>query len=132
MGWSKRHDISASDFEVSTLIIHTWITNVSKSRKNIKPEDIPWSAIQRLVSEVVYGGKIDQECDVELLQLLVKEYLNPCMFDVGYELGGIAVPTGIDYPSFENWARKVGSTVEMIQVPPKAEEIVTRTKGNDD
>jgi dynein heavy chain 1, cytosolic len=129
MGWSKWYDISAADFEVSTRMIHKTLTMPTlKSRTNINLEEIPWDTIQSLVGDVVYGGKMDQVCDVSLLQILVKEYLNPRVFDSEYKLSGVTVPTGIEYSIFEKWAQvDHPSSVEMIQVAPRAEDIVRRT-----
>lgn len=48
------------------IIIHrysTCICNYFQGRTNLPPEKVPWDAIKTLLSQCIYGGKIDNEFD---------------------------------------------------------------------
>ena len=39
-----------------------------QGRTNLPPEKVPWDALRTLMSECIYGGKIDNEFDQVCLQ----------------------------------------------------------------
>ena len=39
-----------------------------QGRTNLPPEKVPWDALRTLMSECIYGGKIDNEFDQVRLQ----------------------------------------------------------------
>lgn len=41
----------------------TCICNYFQGRTNLPPEKVPWDAIKTLLSQCIYGGKIDNEFD---------------------------------------------------------------------
>ena len=47
--------------------IDQWLDIVGRGRANIAPEQIPWEAIGTLLSQAIYGGKMDNPFDQRLL-----------------------------------------------------------------
>lgn len=41
----------------------TWIDTTALNRANLPPEKIPWDALVTLLSQSIYGGKIDNDFD---------------------------------------------------------------------
>jgi len=44
---------------------------MGKGREAVDPDKIPWDALRTIVSESVFGGKIDNDFDHKILQSLV-------------------------------------------------------------
>ena len=61
---------------------------------NVAPEKIPWEAMKSLISQSVYGGKIDNEFDDKILKSLVNQFFSPNCFDISFPL--FTAPKGSD------------------------------------
>ncbi|KNE70419.1 hypothetical protein AMAG_14553, partial [Allomyces macrogynus ATCC 38327] len=66
LGWSKTYEFNDADMECALFTL---------DECNLSPDKIPWAAIQTLVKESVYGGKIDVEFDQYLLHSFVDQLL---------------------------------------------------------
>merc|ERR1712054_169054 len=53
---------------------------------NITETDIPWHAIRTLISQSIYGGRIDNPMDQKLIDSILVNLLNPTSFKVGFKL----------------------------------------------
>jgi len=67
IGWSKAYEFNESDQRCTLNCIDEWIDSMGKGRTNIDPDKIPWDALRTLISESVFGGKIDNEFDNKIL-----------------------------------------------------------------
>ena len=47
---------------------------------NIDPKNIPWDAIRTLLSEAIYGGKVDNEYDQKILTSMTMQFFTPECF----------------------------------------------------
>ena len=63
LGWSKRYEFNESDLKCACDTLDVWIDSVSMGRTNLPPEKVPWDAIQTLMAQCIYGGKIDNDFD---------------------------------------------------------------------
>lgn len=43
--------------------LDTWIDSVAQGRTNLPPDKLPWSAFKTLLSQCIYGGRIDNDFD---------------------------------------------------------------------
>lgn len=86
LGWSKRYEFSEADFQRTVGTIRSWVRIVAKDKQHVAPQDLPWRAIHRLVSETVYGGRIDNPFDQTLLETFCDSYFGPQIFDAGFSL----------------------------------------------
>ena len=71
IGWSKYYEFNESDQRCALEAIDEWINIYSKDRTNIPPKQIPWDAIRTIIHQSMYGGKIDNEYDMKILESLV-------------------------------------------------------------
>ncbi len=86
IGWSKFYEFNESDQKCSLDAIDEWLDIYGKNKQNIDPSKIPWDAIRTIISQSMYGGKIDNEYDLKILESLVKLYFNEKCFDNNYPL----------------------------------------------
>jgi dynein heavy chain 1 len=59
LGWSKTYEFNESDLKCGLDTIDVWTDSVAMGRTNLPPNKLPFNAIYTLLSECVYGGKID-------------------------------------------------------------------------
>jgi dynein heavy chain 1 len=62
------------------------VDTISKGRSNIAPESIPWDALQQLLTQSLYGGKVDNDYDSKILQSFVEHLFNEKAYDLQYPL----------------------------------------------
>ena len=43
--------------------LDTWLDSVAQGRTNLPPDKVPWSACKTLLSQCIYGGRIDNDFD---------------------------------------------------------------------
>ncbi|CAK0878751.1 unnamed protein product [Prorocentrum cordatum] len=74
VGFSKKYEFSDADQTCGRDIIDAWVDSVSQGGKvsNISPDKIPWDAIQSILGEAIYGGRIDNEFDHMVLKSFIK------------------------------------------------------------
>lgn len=57
-----------------------------QGRTNLPPEKVPWDALATLMSQCIYGGKIDNEFDQRLLASFLSNLFTPSSFDPEFQL----------------------------------------------
>lgn len=67
---------------------------MGKDRTNIDPNKIPWDALRTLMSQSIFGGKIDNDFDNKILTSLVNQFFRPESFNLNFPL--FQVPAGSD------------------------------------
>ena len=82
LGWSKSYEFNESDLKVACDMLDTWIDATSLGRTNLPPDRVPWKAILTLLSQCIYGGKIDNEFDQRLLLSFLEKLFNAKCFEV--------------------------------------------------
>jgi dynein heavy chain 1 len=133
-----------NQYECCSVIIDTWIESVAQSRTNINPRNIPWDMIRTLVTEM-YGGKIDDEEDFQILTSLVNNFLRPAAFDDEFDIvkaiqpapesgSGEAVvaseklilPSGIGWKDFMDWVNNLPEREPptYLGLPANAEKLL--------
>ena len=86
LGWSKKYEFNESDLRVACDMLDTWVDNTSMGRTNLPPQKVPWKAMKTLLSQCIYGGKIDNEFDQKLLDAFLSKLFNEKCFDHDYNL----------------------------------------------
>ena len=76
----NRYEFNDSDLRCACDTIDTWVDQVGKGRDNIPPEKMPWNAIRTLISQAVYGGRIDNEFDQRLLNTYLERMFTVARF----------------------------------------------------
>lgn len=57
-----------------------------QGRTNLPPEKVPWDALVKLLSQSIYGGKIDNDFDQRLLLSFLSKLFTPRSFETDFAL----------------------------------------------
>ncbi len=60
----------------------------TQGRTNLSPDKVPWSALRTLLSQCIYGGRIDNEFDQRLLDSFVNRLFTVKSFESEFALMG--------------------------------------------
>ncbi|OII74519.1 dynein heavy chain [Cryptosporidium ubiquitum] len=146
LGWTKFYDFSEADLQCCINIVNQWtITNTSGD-----PDQIPWEAVRKLVSQVGYGGRLDNIVDKQILHILIDEILSSRSFEDGSQLISctsnwnnlfrsdqikpnilIAPDTCKKVENYLDWVEKLGNTnwPTWLGLSPLAENVILAQKG---
>ena len=58
-----RYEFNESDLRMACDTLDTWLDAVAQGRTNLPPDKVPWSAFRTLLSQCIYGGRIDNDFD---------------------------------------------------------------------
>jgi dynein heavy chain 1 len=72
LGWNKKYEFNDSDFWFSKEVGMSWIDAIAVGRTHLRDDEIPWKAIQFLISNCVYGGKVDGISDQRMLSAIAR------------------------------------------------------------
>ncbi|KAK6191509.1 hypothetical protein SNE40_003176 [Patella caerulea] len=142
LGWAKKYEFTESDLRVACDMLDTWIDSVAMGRTNLPPEKVPWDAIRTLLSQCIYGGKIDNEFDQRLLSTFVNKLFTPKSFEGEFVLvanidgqagKNITMPDGVRREQFVSFVDKMEDrqTPSWLGLPNNAEKVLLTTLGSD-
>ncbi|KAK4683210.1 dynein heavy chain [Podospora pseudoanserina] len=134
LGWKGFWEFNDADYECSAFVIDTWIDVAAQNRTNIAPTNIPWDMIRYLITET-YGGKIDDEGDMNMLRQIVSTFLTPAAFDIGHKLvegtpetgsEELVVPSGTSLQEFMGWIQRLPEREPptYLGLPANAEKLL--------
>ncbi|RMX44013.1 hypothetical protein pdam_00012965 [Pocillopora damicornis] len=142
LGWSKRYEFSESDLRVACDTLDTWLDAIAQGRTNLPPNKVPWDALQALLSQAIYGGRIDNDFDQRLMTSFVTRLFTvssfesdfPLVLDVDGEKGKkIVMPEGIRREQFLQWTEALpdAQSPSWLGLPNNAEKVLLTTQGQD-
>lgn len=115
-----------------------------QGRTNLPPEKVPWDALVTLLSQSIYGGKIDNDFDQRLLHSFLIKLFTPRSFESDFALvanidggpGGnrhITMPDGTRRDHFLKWIESLADrqTPSWLGLPNNAEKVLLTTRGTD-
>jgi len=155
IGWSKAYEFNQSDQRCVLDCIDEWVDSIGHGREAIDPDTIPWDALRTLVSQSIFGGKIDNDFDQKILQSLVEYFFRRETFDVDYPLftaeedspaQPLVIPDYKCYQDFLGWTKQLPNVespawsglpmnVEKLNRIRQAESLIASTRllqGTDD
>ncbi|CEP21047.1 unnamed protein product [Cyberlindnera jadinii] len=110
---SKNYHFDDSDFEGALFVIDRWFETVYPGRTSVSPEKIDWLAIQTLVTDIIYGGKVTSTTDLHYLKCLGEKLLTMGAFEDSFNMieNDITSPSGLrllqpqekSLESYEDW-----------------------------
>lgn len=131
LGWSKSYEFNESDLRCGLDTIDVWIDTVAMGRTNLPPNKVPFSAIFTLLSECVYGGKIDNAFDRRLLNTFLKQLFSITSFENDFKLVidesfQLGMPDGVKRENFVEWVEnlKHQQTPSWLGLPNSAEKVL--------
>ncbi|XP_076442165.1 cytoplasmic dynein 1 heavy chain 1-like isoform X5 [Babylonia areolata] len=142
LGWAKKYEFTESDLKVACDMLDTWIDSVAMGRTNLPPEKVPWEALRTLLSQCIYGGKIDNDFDQRLLNTFVNKLFTPESFDSSFvlvrnvdDISGkhIGMPEGVRREQFVQFVDSMEGpqTPSWLGLPNNAEKVLLTTLGGD-
>ena len=79
-GWSKKYEFAEGDLISSINTIDSLLAQMEFG-ENIPVDKIPFQRIRNIISNNIYGGKIDNEFDQLILQSIIEEFFHQEAFD---------------------------------------------------
>ncbi|KPJ13509.1 Dynein heavy chain, cytoplasmic, partial [Papilio machaon] len=144
LGWAKYYEFNESDLRVACDTLDTWIDATAMGRTNLPPEKVPWEALVTLLSQCIYGGKIDNLFDQRLLHSFLCKLFTPKSFEADFALVAnvdgasgnqrhITMPDGNRRDHFLKWIEDLSDrqTPSWLGLPNNAEKVLLTTQGSD-
>lgn len=141
LGWAKHYEFNESDLRVACDTLDTWIEATAMGRTNLPPEKVPWDALVTLLSQCIYGGKIDNDFDQRLLASFLSKLFTPRSFEGDFALVAnvdgaqrhITMPDGTRRDHFLKWIESLTDrqTPSWLGLPNNAEKVLLTTRGTD-
>ncbi|KAK9478362.1 dynein heavy chain, N-terminal region 1-domain-containing protein [Lipomyces japonicus] len=109
IGWHNKYEFNNADFEFGWVVIDKWIDSDAQGRSNLAPELVAWTAIKRVMTEIVYGGQVDDVHDREILKQLGDRVFTEKVYGYGYRLTAddvqpvVEVPEGSSADAMLDW-----------------------------
>lgn len=76
LGWTKRYEFNEADANCALDVIDQWVDELAGPRAHINPIDLPWQALRTLLSQSLYGGRIDHLFDQSALDSFIEQIFN--------------------------------------------------------
>jgi len=122
-GWSRKYEFTQADALAALDVVEDWIEREGgRDRKqpskdwHISPEDIPWAAIQSLLGQSVYGGKVENIVDQAVLESFISDFFRPACFDMDFPLVSdltVSLPEG-DAARRGGWEGREGRRADYL------------------
>lgn len=117
IGFHNRYDFSVADFKAACYVVEKQMLAFGK-RSNVAPGAIPWETIRYMISEITYGGKVNDDDDLQYLVALSHRLFQPAAFDLGFELvTGLSVPEGRqNVAEYLEWATQLPEQAPLLWI----------------
>ena len=113
-GWSEKYELTEADATHALDVIDALIKDMGADPSTLDPEKLPWDAIRSTLRKGVFGGRVTQEIDQEVLDKLVNSLFVPESFDLGFQLvpnvaGAPTLPEGTSRDDCFGWISSLSS-----------------------
>ncbi|KAL3112905.1 hypothetical protein niasHT_015611 [Heterodera trifolii] len=140
LGWANSYEFTDADFRVACDTLDSTVDMVAQNRANVKPDKLPWLALRTLLSQCIYGGKIDNDFDQVLLDTLLDKLFTSNSFDADFilieNIGGNALNMPDETNSKDgliNWVINIKALQKpnWIGLPNNAEKVLIAERGQE-
>ncbi|KAL8455832.1 hypothetical protein Emag_000406 [Eimeria magna] len=94
VGWCKQYEFSVADQKCALSIVDSWLSAAAQRgdavSDHVAPERLPWTAIRALITQVCYGGRLDNAVDERVLWSFVEHLFRPEAFESDFCLNSPA------------------------------------------
>lgn len=138
LGWTKRYEFNESDAACSLDVIDQWVDIVAGPRAHLSPEELPWQALRTLLSQSLYGGRLDHPFDQAALDSFIDSTFSPVNYSSGAclvrDVEGkplVTLPDAFGRQAFESWIRALpdAHSPAWLGLPLKAESQLKSSRG---
>lgn len=84
LGWNIPYEFTSADFAISSSQLKMFLDEY---------EEIPWDALNYMVAEANYGGRVTDAQDRRLIKIILQDFYTPDILADGYKLS----PSGVYY-----------------------------------
>jgi dynein heavy chain 1 len=139
LGWSKQYEFNDSDAACALDVVDQWLDEVAANRAHVAPEDLPWQALRTLLSQSIYGGRVDHPFDQAALDSFINSVLSPRSYEASAVLVSDAqgkavatLPDGLGRAAFEAWIRELpdSNSPAWLGLPVTAEAALQSSTGH--
>ncbi|CAJ1456967.1 unnamed protein product, partial [Effrenium voratum] len=141
VGWSKKYEFSDADQMCGRDIIDAWVDSVSNQGQlsNISPDKIPWDALRSILSESIYGGRVDNEFDHAVLKAFINHLFRAESFERDFNLNMesskehcLSSPDGRKREQFLEWIDNLPAkgSPTWVGLPVHAEQMLRINRAN--
>lgn len=95
LGWNVPYDFTESDMIISVRQLSMFLHEAAE-------DEVPWKALLYLTGECNYGGRVTDDKDRILINVLLRDYYHPTIFDPTHKFADMAdfiQPPATDYDS---------------------------------
>lgn len=118
LGWTKLFEFNEADQRVALDTLDYWIDSNAQGKSNIAPEKIPWVALRTLLGQTVYGGRVDNDFDLRLLNSFLEQLFTEKSFDHDFPLvhsaANLCIPDGTKKDHFGKWVENLPATESPV------------------
>jgi dynein heavy chain 1 len=123
--------------------VDEWVDKKAMGKANLSPGAIPWDALQALLEQIIYGGRIDNEFDQARLHAFVTSLFTSKAYDGNFAMCStwdadtgaykplMTMPDGKDFAAFKTWVDALPdvSSPELLGLPSNAESMLLSVAG---
>jgi len=147
LGWSKHYEFTEADLKCALDTIDIWIDLIAMGRTNLPIDKIPWEALRTLLSQCIYGGRIDNPFDQRLLNGFLSKLFSLTSLNTDMKLiveeqddktqkpTVVTMPDGIKREQFVNWIEQTLRTLiqqpSWLGLPNNAEVVLLTTRARE-
>ncbi|KAJ2477142.1 dynein heavy chain, partial [Coemansia sp. RSA 2052] len=131
LGWATRYEFGDADFACALATADAWLARTRVAgRANIDPARIPWPAIRALLSDSVYGGRVDSAFDQRILASFVDRLFCADAYGADFALHAdeprLVAPEGTSPDDFVRWCQALPESEPpaWLGLPPNAETLL--------
>uniref|UniRef100_A0A7S3GTW8 Dynein heavy chain n=1 Tax=Spumella elongata TaxID=89044 RepID=A0A7S3GTW8_9STRA len=130
LGWTKHYEFTEADTTCSIDVIDQWVDLVAGTRAHVDPVDLPWQALRVLLSQSLFGGRVDHQFDQAALDSFIESVFNAQNYAAGAVLARdhkgqalVTLPDALGRQAFEAWVKTLpdSNSPSWIGLPVTAE-----------
>lgn len=89
LGWTQKYEFTEADATHALDAIDALIDDATGGKQHIAPEKLPWDAIRATLCKSIFGGRVANDKDQDILDSLVNSIFVPGCFDVDFKLADV-------------------------------------------
>uniref|UniRef100_A0AC35TT30 DHC_N1 domain-containing protein n=1 Tax=Rhabditophanes sp. KR3021 TaxID=114890 RepID=A0AC35TT30_9BILA len=138
LGWANTYEFSDADLRVACDTLDAALDKIAAKRNNVDPEKLPWETLQTLLSQCIYGGKIDNKFDQKLLDCFLGKLFTAKSFASEFVLiknmdgkNALTVPEANSREGLLDWVGTLSQSQmpSWLGLPNNAEKVLLTERG---
>ncbi|GME75945.1 unnamed protein product [Ambrosiozyma monospora] len=133
IGFKKKYEFNEGDLKFSKFIIDQTIKSMAGSKSNVSPEVIPYDIIFNYIGRIVFGGKIDDDKDLQSVMKFARTLFNIVLFDNNFNmLEGVCpdekliAPESYKFEDYTKWISDLPDVepAEWLGLPKNSDKVM--------